>query len=82
MDKINELKSIPMHEQRSDAWFKQRENKLTSSDAGTVLGLNPYQKPKDVLLRNVVMIQSHLLVILLLAMVKSMKTKLLKSIVN
>lgn len=51
MDKINELKSIPMHEQRSDAWFKQRENKLTSSDAGTVLGLNPYQKPKEVLFK-------------------------------
>ena len=51
MDKINELKSIPMHEQRSDAWFKQRENKLTSSDAGTVLGLNPYQKPHEVLFK-------------------------------
>lgn len=51
MDIINKLQSIPMHEQRSDAWFKQRKNKLTSSDAGTVLGLNPYQKPKEVLFK-------------------------------
>lgn len=51
MDKINKLKSIPQHEQRSDAWFKQREGKLTSSDAGTVLDLNPYQKPHEVLFK-------------------------------
>lgn len=51
MHKINKLLEIPQHEQRSDMWFKQRENKLTSSDAGTVLGLNPYQKPHEVLLK-------------------------------
>lgn len=51
MDKINNLLKIPQHEQRSDAWFKQRENKLTSSDAGTVLGINPYQKPHEVLFK-------------------------------
>ena len=45
------LRRIPQHEQRSDAWFKQRENKLTSSDAGTVLGLNPYEKPVSVLFK-------------------------------
>ena len=51
MDKIDKLRSIPQHEQRSDAWFKQREGKLTSSDAGTVLGLNPYQRPHEVLFK-------------------------------
>ena len=51
MNKINKLLKIPQHEQRSDAWFKQRENKLTSSDAGTVLGINPYQKPHQVLFK-------------------------------
>tara|TARA_Y100001970_G_C13996406_1_gene730963 strand:+ start:219 stop:956 length:738 start_codon:yes stop_codon:yes gene_type:complete len=51
MDKINTLLEIPQYEQRSDMWFKQRENKLTSSDAGTVLGLNPYSKPNDVLFK-------------------------------
>lgn len=51
MDKINKLLEIPQYEQRSDMWFKQRENKLTSSDAGTVLGLNPYSKPHEVLFK-------------------------------
>jgi len=51
MHKINKLLEIPQYEQRSDMWFKQRENKLTSSDAGTVLGLNPYQKPHEVLFK-------------------------------
>ena len=51
MDKINKLKSIPQHEQRSEAWFKQREDKLKSSDAGTVLGFNPYQRPHEVLFK-------------------------------
>ena len=51
MHKIDKLLEIPQYEQRSDAWFKQRENKLTSSDAGTVLGLNPYQKPHEVLFK-------------------------------
>jgi putative phage-type endonuclease len=51
MDKINELLKIPQYEQRSDMWFKQREDKLTSSDAATVLGINPYQKPHEVLFK-------------------------------
>lgn len=51
MEQINELLKIPQYEQRSDMWFKQRENKLTSSDAGTVLGLNPYSKPHEVLFK-------------------------------
>lgn len=51
MDKIDKLLKIPQHEQRSLEWFKQRENKLTSSDAGTVLNLNPYQKPYEVLFK-------------------------------
>ena len=51
MDILNKLKNIPQHEQRSEAWFKQREGKLTSSDAGTVLGLNPYSKPHEVLFK-------------------------------
>tara|TARA_B100000035_G_scaffold315141_1_gene334081 strand:+ start:1756 stop:2490 length:735 start_codon:yes stop_codon:yes gene_type:complete len=51
MYKIDKLLKIPQYEQRSDMWFKQRENKLTSSDAGTVLNLNPYQKPHEVLFK-------------------------------
>lgn len=51
MHKIKKLLEIPQFEQRSDEWFKQRENKLTSSDAATVLGINPYQKAKEVLFK-------------------------------
>ena len=51
MNKIEKLLKLPQHEQRSEAWFKQRENKLTSSDAATVLNINPYQKPNDVLFK-------------------------------
>ena len=48
-DKLKFLKELPQHEQRSDAWFSQRKGRLTSSDAGTALNLNPYQKPIELL---------------------------------
>jgi putative phage-type endonuclease len=51
MDKIEKLLKIPQYEQRSPEWFKQRENKLTSSDAATALGINPYQKSHEVLFK-------------------------------
>lgn len=51
MHKIEKLLKLPQHEQRSEAWFKQRENKLTSSDAASVLDINPYQKPHEVLFK-------------------------------
>lgn len=51
MEKINELLKIPQYEQRSEMWFRQREDKLTSSDAATVIGINPYQKPHEVLFK-------------------------------
>ena len=50
-DKINELLKIPQYEQRSPEWFSQREGKLTSSDAATALGINPYQKPYELLFK-------------------------------
>ena len=51
MDKIKKLLEIPQYEQRSDEWFKQRENKLTSSDAGSALGINPHQKPHEIIFK-------------------------------
>lgn len=45
------LTNIPQHVQKSPEWFKQREGKLTSSDAGTALGLNPYSKPVELLFK-------------------------------
>lgn len=50
-EKLTFLKSIPQYEQRSPEWFLQREGKLTSSDAATALGINPYQKPVELLFK-------------------------------
>ena len=49
--KLEFLKNLPQHEQRSEAWFNQRKGRLTSSDAGTALGINPYQKPVELLFK-------------------------------
>ncbi len=38
-----------MIEQRSSEWFKQRKGKLTGSNIGTALGVNPYKKPADLM---------------------------------
>ena len=37
-------------EQRSEEWFAMRNTMLTASDAGTALGVNPYQKPTELIL--------------------------------
>ena len=50
-DHLKVLKDIPQHEQRSFLWFEQRKDKLTSSDAATALGINPYQKPIELLFK-------------------------------
>lgn len=47
--KIAALNEIPQNAQKSQAWLNQRKKYLTSSDAGTALGLNPYQKPEELL---------------------------------
>ena len=49
--KLELLYNIPQHEQRSKEWFDQRKGRLTSSDAATALGLNPYQKPIELLFK-------------------------------
>ena len=49
--KIEKLLALPQHEQRSPEWFAQRYTKLTSSDAATVLGTNPYSKPHELLFK-------------------------------
>lgn len=46
---LNFLKSIPQFPQKSEGWFNQRKGKLTSSDAATVLDMNPYKKRKELL---------------------------------
>ena len=48
---FKKLKKIPQFEQRSEAWFKQREGMITASDIGSVLGLNKYSGVYDVILK-------------------------------
>jgi putative phage-type endonuclease len=50
-EKIDFLLNLPGHLQRSPEWYKLRKSRLTSSDAGTALGLNPYQKPVELLFK-------------------------------
>ena len=50
MEHLNFLKQIVQYPQKSNEWFEQRKNKLTSSDAATALGINPYKKSVQLLL--------------------------------
>jgi putative phage-type endonuclease len=45
------LDSIPLPKQRSKEWYEFRNNRLTASDLGTVIGNNPYSSYKDLLLK-------------------------------
>lgn len=38
------IKDLIQYSQKSKEWFEQRKNRLTSSDAATALGINPYKK--------------------------------------
>lgn len=42
-----------MIEQRSQAWFEQRKNRITGSAIGAILGVSPFSKAKDVMRRMV-----------------------------
>jgi putative phage-type endonuclease len=48
---IIELKKIPQPEQRTPAWHEFRGNRLTASDLGTVMGMNPYEQYKNAILK-------------------------------
>jgi len=46
---IEHLKTIPQPEQRTPEWYEFRNNRLTASDLGSVLGMNPYSNLNSVL---------------------------------
>lgn len=48
---VARLLSIPQPEQRTDAWYRARYERLTASDAATSLGLNPYESPDELVLK-------------------------------
>ena len=47
VDQLNFLNSIPLPPQRSPEWYAFRKDRLTASDLGTVVGVNPYSNIKD-----------------------------------
>ena len=46
---IVELKKIPQPEQRTPEWYTFRNNRLTASDLGTVIGQNPYENYNSII---------------------------------
>jgi putative phage-type endonuclease len=50
-ERVAKLLAAEYAPQRSDEWLRLREGMLTASDAATALGLNPYERPKDLLMK-------------------------------
>jgi len=48
---VRKLLEYEFAPQRSEEWLRLRENMLTASDAATALGVNPYEKPHDLLMK-------------------------------
>ncbi len=44
VQQIKFLKSIPQPEQRTEEWYTFRNGRLTASDLGTIMGVNPYEQ--------------------------------------
>ena len=47
------LASIEYPPQRSEKWFKMRDQMITASDGGTIVSLNPYEEPYSFVLKKV-----------------------------
>ena len=48
---VRELLKQPTHEQRSDEWYKQRNMRLTASDAAAALKMNKYNSREELLFK-------------------------------
>lgn len=53
VDIFNKLRHIVLPEQRSKEWFEMRNNKITASDCGAVLGENKYEPTFNFILKKV-----------------------------
>ena len=51
---IHNLKQIPQPEQRTPEWYAFRKDRLTASDLGTIIGVNPYEQSDYIVQKNVV----------------------------
>jgi len=50
-NQIDFLDNIPLPKQRSPEWYEFRQNRLTASDLGSVMGVNPYSSIKELILK-------------------------------
>jgi len=50
----DKLRAVKLPEQRSQAWFGMRSNKITASDGGVVLGLNKYEGQYSFILKKTI----------------------------
>uniref|UniRef100_A0A6C0KEE3 YqaJ viral recombinase domain-containing protein n=1 Tax=viral metagenome TaxID=1070528 RepID=A0A6C0KEE3_9ZZZZ len=48
---IQKINEIPQFKQKSQEWLSQRMLYLTSSDAASAMGINPYSKPEELLFK-------------------------------
>ena len=50
-EKIKHLENIPQPAQRTDEWYKFRKGRITASDFGTVLEVNPYSSREQLIMK-------------------------------
>lgn len=51
LERFNDLKKLRFSEQRSETWFKERNNAITASDIAIPLNDNCYEKPYKLILK-------------------------------
>ena len=51
IERVKKLRSIVLPEQRSPEWYAFRREHLTASDTGTILGMNKYSCPAEVIIK-------------------------------
>ncbi len=50
-EQVNKLKNIPVIEQRSEEWYRIKEDSIGASECATIFGDNPYQTKNQLILK-------------------------------
>jgi putative phage-type endonuclease len=51
MDAVRAILEVPVVQQRSAEWYEKRKTRITASEVAAILGENPYEGARDVMLR-------------------------------
>ena len=51
MDAVRAILEVPVIQQRTPEWYERRKARITASEAAAILGQNPYEGARDVMLR-------------------------------